>query len=348
MKGKIGLVFFIVLVAAKPVLGQYTTTKVKSKHEVYTDSLKAVEYDRVLPILGAGAYKKGFDIPYPLGVMVNTIWMSQSIIIDNMRLGLTTDSLDIPLTGTDFIKFGKNTNESFSTTIRPDIWVLPFLNVYGLFGAGRSRTEVNLVAPIALTSVVEQGITTTGFGVLGAGGVGPVWISVDANFTWNKPELLDKPTQVNVMGIRMGHSFVFKNKPDRNINIWVGGMRVKMSTETVGAIAIKDAVPVDEMNEKGEEALDYYDRLSPVEKLKPANLLIKQIGERMVASDGEAVIKYGMDKQTKQLWNGSVGGQYQINKAWQFRTELGFVGDRKSFMLSLNYRFLGPRKSAFK
>ena len=323
---------------------QYTTKKVKSKHQHYTDSLKAHKYDRILPILGAGAYKQGFDIPYPLGIMINTIAMRQGITIDNMQLGLKTDNQDIPLTNVDFIQFGENTNTSVSYNIRPDVWILPFLNVYGLFGAGNTSTEVNLVAPIQMKSVVDQKLRTTGFGVMGAGGIGPVWISVDANFTWNKPELLEEATKVNVLGIRMGHSFVFKKQPDRNINIWVGAMRIHMASETRGVIALKDAVPIDEMNQKGQDALDYYDNLTPAEKLKPANVLIKQIGERMVSSDGDAEIRYGMDKQTKQLWNMSVGGQFQLSKAWQLRSELGFIGDRKSLLISLNYRFLGPRK----
>lgn len=38
--------------------------------------------------------------------------------------------------------------------------------------------------------------------------IGPVWLSVDANWTWNKPELLDKPVRVNVMGVRLGHIYV--------------------------------------------------------------------------------------------------------------------------------------------
>ena len=35
-----------------------------TKHEAYKDSLKQVEYNHIFPILGKGAYKKGFDIPY--------------------------------------------------------------------------------------------------------------------------------------------------------------------------------------------------------------------------------------------------------------------------------------------
>lgn len=348
MKQSTFLLFVLFFLIPFSGYSQYTTKKVKSKHETYTDSLKSVEYDRVLPIWGAGAYKQGFDIPYPLGVMANFIWLRQSIVIDNMQLGLLTDTKDIPLTPTDFIEFGQNTNTSFSTNFRPDVWVLPFLNVYGLFGAGRTSTEVNLVAPFHMKSVVEQGLTTTGFGVMGAGGVGPVWFSVDANFTWNKPELLDEATQVNVLGFRFGHSFVFKKRPDRNINIWMGGMRVKMSSETRGALALSDALPQETWDRKDEivsEYQDWYDNDASAVQKKIADEsglteLVNKIGE----ADGEAVIRYGMDKQTKQLWNGVIGGQFQMNKAWQLRTEFGLIGDRQSYLVSLNYRFLGPRR----
>lgn len=50
---------------------QYAITKIKDKHQIYTDSLKQVKYDNVFPIWGQKAYGKGFDIPYPTGLMVN-------------------------------------------------------------------------------------------------------------------------------------------------------------------------------------------------------------------------------------------------------------------------------------
>ncbi len=62
--------------------------------------------------------------------------------------------------------------------------------------------------------------------------------------------------------------------------------------------------------------------------------------------NGESIVQYGMDKQVKQHWNGLIGLQYQINKNWQLRTEGGVIGDRKSFLLSLNYRILGFKKKA--
>ena len=144
---------------------QYANTKVKTKNEAYTDSLKQVEYNYTFPILGQGAYKKGFDIPYPAGLMANFMYLKQNLIFDNMQLGIKTDNLDIPLTDVDFVEFGENTNTSYAYNVRPDLWVLPFLNVYGIFGGGQSRTEVNLTAPIPLYSNVEQDLRTAGVGI---------------------------------------------------------------------------------------------------------------------------------------------------------------------------------------
>ncbi len=325
---------------------QYTTKKLNKKHQAYNDSLKKVEYNYIFPILGQGAYKQGFDIPYPIGIMTNFLWMDQGLVIDNMQLGLKTDSLDIPMTAIDFIEFGDNKNTSYAFNVRPDVWVLPFLNVYGLFGYGTSHTEVNLVAPVALKSVVEQGIRTMGIGVMGAGGIGPVWFSVDANFTWNKPELVEEPTRVNVLGLRLGHTFLSKNRPDRNFAIWVGGMRLKMSTETVGAITMAEALPQetwDRADEIADNYWDWYDNEATAKQKIAADKVLTPIVDRLENADGDAVVSYGMDKQTKQMWNGVVGMQYQLNKRWQFRTEGGIFGDRKSFLFSVNYRFLGPR-----
>jgi len=325
------------------VSGQYVNTKVKTKHESYVDSLKQVEYNYIFPFLGQGAYKKGFDIPYPAGLMANYMWMSQGLIFDNLELGIKTDNIDVPLTPVDFIEFGDNTNTSYAYNVRPDLWVLPFLNIYGIFGGGQSHTEVNIVAPVSLLSVVDQGLRTAGVGIMGAGGIGPIWFSVDANWTWSKPELLDKPVQVNVLGIRFGHTFTFENKPERNIALWAGAMRMEMNSDTKGEIKLIDALPPEAWERKDEIVTNYYDwyenEATPPQKIV-ADRVLTPIVERIDAADGDTVIRYGMDKQVEQKWNGTIGGQYQLNKRWMFRTEAGLIGNRKSFLLSVNYRFL--------
>jgi hypothetical protein len=321
---------------------QYASRKLSKAQQAYTDSLKQLEYNHIFPILGQQAYRRGFDIPYPAGLMANYIWMKQGIVIENFQLGIQSENADIPMAPVDFIDFGTNTNTSYVTSFRPDLWILPFLNVYGLFGYGSSTTEVNLVKPVNLNSVVTQNLSMAGFGVMGAFGLGPLFMSIDANWTWTKPELLEDPVLANVLGIRVGKSFVFKHHPQRNIAIWVGGMRARMSSATVGAIQMKDAIPQetwDRVDEIVDEYHTWYDGLGPIQKEIVDNSAFPALIDALDNADGNTVIHYGMDKRPEQEWNMVVGGQFQLNKHWQFRTEGGIVGDRKSFLLSANYRF---------
>ena len=189
---------------------------------------------------------------------------------------------------------------------------------------------------------MEQSVKTAGVGITGAGGVGPVWIAVDANMSWTKPELLDNPVKVSTMGLRFGHNFVHATKPYRNIGIWAGAMLVKMGTETIGQIKLNEAIPQETWDRKDEIYGNYetwYNSLGPAEKIVVDQTPFPAIMEAFNDVDGEATIKYGIDKSVKQPWNGLVGGQYQHNKNWMLRSEVGFIGDRKSVLVSLNYRF---------
>lgn len=335
---------------------QYTSKKVRKKYASYEDSLKQVNYKYVFPFWGQGAFKKGFDIPYPIGIMANYMWLKQGILIDNLQQGFKSDSQDIPLTPVDFIGFGENTNTSYTVNVRPDIWLFPFLDLYGIFGYGQSHTEVNInrlgEQPFELQSVVDQGISTAGVGLLGAFGIGPVWLSIDANFTWNKPELLDKAVMVNVVGIRLGHTFTFKKRPYRNIALWVGAMRASMASSTVGEIKMIDALPPEVWERRDQIVDDYWawynslDPNKPLDKIKldKADEILTPIVDGLESKDGSSIVRYGIDKQVQQKWNGIVGLQFQLNKHWMFRTEAGLIGNRKSVLASVNYRLLGFKK----
>lgn len=343
---KIRIVLFVIVFgcfSVNIVQAQYPSTKIKDKHQAYTDSLKQVKYDNIFPIWGQKAYEKGFDIPYPTGAMVNYIYVKQGLIIDNMRLGIQTDNLDLPLTEVDFIEFGNNYTTASTVMVRPDVWVLPFLNVYGLFGAGNSTTEVNLRFPIELKSLVKQEVRTAGIGLTAAAGLGPVWLAIDGNITWNKPELLDEAVEVKTFGLRLGHNFVNESKPYRNFGFWAGTMSVSLGSNTVGELKLNEALPP-EVWDRADQIVatydDWYNNTATIAQKIIADQTLGPIVERIGAADGEAVIRYGLNKSTKQKWNGIIGAQYQHNKNWMFRTEAGVIGDRKMFLLSLNYRFL--------
>jgi hypothetical protein len=336
------VIVFMLLILNCNTHAQYATRKLSKKQQAYIDSLKQIEYNYVFPILGQQAYSRGFDIPYPAGAMGNFIWMRQGIVIENFQLGIKTDNVDIPMTPADFLGFGRNINTSYAGNIRPDLWIFPFLNVYGLFGYGASTTEVNLNEPIELKSIVNQGMSTAGFGLMGAFGLGPLFMSVDANWTWTKPELLEDPVKVRVLGLRLGKTFQFRSHPERNIGVWAGGMRARMGSSTVGQIRMGDAIP-QETWDRVDEIVDnyntWYESLDPIKKAIVDNSAFPDFIDALDNADGDAIVRYGMDKRPEQEWNVVIGGQFQLNKRWQFRTEGGIIGDRKSLLVSANYRF---------
>ncbi len=349
MKKLFLFILFAAFILSTNSYSQYASKAVRPEHKAYTDSLKNIKYDRVFPFWGAKAYQRGIDIPYPIGFMANYMWMDQGILINNFQLGINAPdgSELLPLTplSEDILSFGSNTNTSWSFNVRPDLWIFPFIDLYGIFGYGRSNTTVEAIVlgEKLPTSPVEQGITTSGVGALFAGGVGPVWISLDANVTWNKPELLDKATFANVVGIRTGKLFKFNKRPQSNISIWIGGMYVNMQAETLGAIKLNEAI--DDYDGVKDELAQRIDEKIPDAPplLKP---ILKKLSDAIKNSTGESTIIYNMDKQVKQHWNGLIGAQYQLNKTWQLRAEGGVIGDRKSYLISLNYRFLGFKKKA--
>lgn len=336
------LTILLVFIFIGTSFAQYSTKKFKTKYEEYTDSLKNVDYKYVFPILGKGAYKKGFDIPYPAGVMANFIYMKQNIIVENLQLGFKNGDTDIPLTETDFIGFGENTSTAWGYNVRADLWVLPFLNVYGIYGNGVSRTEINVIKPITLNSVVEQNVRTSGFGTLLAAGLGPIFLSADFNWTWSKPEYLDESVLVNVMGFRAGHVFTFKNNPKSNFGVWVGAMGIGISADTYGELALKEALPTDFWDKKDQFVENYYvwyDELTLPEKVL-ANKVLTPIVDAIDGVQENATVRYGLEKRPQETWSGIVGAQYQFNKRWMVRTEASVLGNRKSILASVNYRFL--------
>jgi hypothetical protein len=101
---KISLSFILLLLFINGnIEAQYASRKISKKQQAYTDSLKQVEYNYIFPILGQQVYSRGFDIPYPAGLMGNFIWMKQGIIIENFQLGIQSETVDIPATPVDFI-----------------------------------------------------------------------------------------------------------------------------------------------------------------------------------------------------------------------------------------------------
>ncbi len=93
------------------------------------------------------------------------------------------------------------------------------------------------------------------------------------------------------------------------------------------------------MDEIVDDYYIWYDGLDPVRQGIVDNSAFPELINSLDNRDGDSEISYAMDKKPKQEWNFLVGGQFQLNKRWMLRSEVGIIGDRKSFLASFNYRF---------
>ena len=349
----------------------FTNKPVGQKSEPLVDSLKSTPYPYALPIWGAKVTALGFDIPYSAGLGVNCLTQESALVIDNLMVGFNNG----PMYNIDEIVRIKDAIAGANAmNVRPDVWILPFLNVYGVLGKVKTSTEIDAgiylpdttnawseVTSFATTAKFDG--TVMGLGITPTIGVAGGWIALDMNFAWTDISSLDKPVKTFVFGPRFGKSFKLK-KPQSQIAVWAGGFRVAFSSETSGSLPLSDIFPLDDIQGKVDGAImnveekqqnvdEWWNDLSEAEQANPvnkakyetANRVLNTAGEVLSGIDGAlndeqtATVQYSLDKSLKDAWNFVVGAQYQLNKHWMLRAEYGFLGSRKQFLTSLQYRF---------
>lgn len=344
------LILILMLSKSYESYSQGSRKVTSEKYQNYIDSLKTMDYKQLFPIWGNGAYKKGFDIPYPYGAMVNFYMQEADISITNLEVGFITPNREIgPIPLDSIVVFDVSNSKSFATSFRPDIWLFPFLNVYGLFSVGKNSTSIKLAQPVPIEAVTDFNATGYGFGFLVAGGFGPGWITMDNNWIWTHIPALKDPVKVQNMSFRFGVTKQNERNPERNYAVWVGAFRQKIASETKGSISVNELFPdvddalADRIENGWDEYLDGKNCGGAIEhpacKLDP---LVQDIVDKLRTNEpiSQTEIFYSMDKSPVKEWNLIVGGQYQFNKKWQLRSEVGFLGTRTQFLLSMNYRFI--------
>jgi hypothetical protein len=71
----------------------YTNKVTGSKNEALKDSIEKKGYPYALPIWGAKAAAKGYQLPYSAGVSVNYFWQESKLIIDNLNVGFNNGEM---------------------------------------------------------------------------------------------------------------------------------------------------------------------------------------------------------------------------------------------------------------
>ncbi|PIF34121.1 hypothetical protein CLU81_4755 [Flavobacterium sp. 9] len=366
------LISALLLLFSIQIFGQvYTDKIVGEKNQVLKDSLKIESYPYALPIWGEKVAQKGYNLPYSAGLSVNYFWQDSEITIKDLEVGFNNG----PLYNLDeIVRFDKSSVEASSVTIRPDIWLLPFLNIYGIFGKASTSTKINagIWVPDAdnnwsqvasFSTKADFNATTFGFGMTPTIGIGGGWLALDMNMAWTDISSLDKPAFSYIFGPRLGKTFKF-HKQDQNIAFWVGAFRVHISGDTNGNIDMSDIFDLSTAQQKVDDGLakvsdnqtkvnTWWDGLTPAQQANPinvakhntANRALEKAGTFLTTLDGalstagDSSVQYSLQKAPKDMWNFLIGTQFQYNKHVMFRAEVGFLGSRTQVLGGLQYRF---------
>lgn len=252
----------------------------------------------------------GFELPLPLGVSANFYAEEQNFDLTDLSLGFGGRAQTA--IGT-FLEASQLETEQANVNARFDVWLLPFLNVYGLLGYTEGNTEgvvlvpsIPLLPPFVVTDPfvlpidVDYEGPTYGGGVTIAGGFPPiegrsllVFAVADGNFTETDLDFLDDD---------------LKNGSEIETYVFSGrlGLRGNLTGDLKGGFWL------------GAMCQD-------VDKT--------QIG--VIPSLG---LSFTIEQEAEDPCNGLVGGQLEYGEHLQAVLEFG-VGKRKAVIGSIALRF---------
>lgn len=228
-----------------------------------------------LPIFGVEARERGFDIPLPFGTGVVFYREEQPLRVDGLRLSTGSTVIDLdPLLNPSEVDA-----RQWNLAGRVDAWILPFLNVYGIFGYTEGSSSLDLTIPsIGLlpgrTVPVELDYEgpTYGGGITLAGGLAPipdddltVFGVLDANFTVTDLDftntVLDSNSEIEagVASMRLGvRDVLFEHDALGRVTgaLWVGAMYQDIAqTIAVGVPGTPFGVEIDQTPQEPWNAL---------------------------------------------------------------------------------------------
>ena len=337
--------FRVIQLATLSILLQCMTDKAHAQqflnYDNSVDSTKILEYKQVLPIWGKKAIEKGFDLPEPIGIASNYMHLKQGILLENLLVGFegVNNSID-PVNLDDFVTFKELTTTGSIFMIKPDIWLFPFMSVYGILGYVDMNTKVVLEEPIDLTTDVRTTGYNYGFGTTVAAGIQEWWLAGNFNWTWTKLTNNEVPNYAMVTSLRAGKAHDMGQKA--KLTYWFGAMHQKWGRTISGTFYMSeilgdlpDATIPDEVRES-----EPYQNLTPAQKavVDPMLDAIEEAGQGVRDNYDNLKLTYSVDKAPDHPWNMIIGANLALTRHWYFQGEVGFIG-RFTMMAGVNYRF---------
>ena len=208
-----------------------------------------------LPIWGAEAEARGYQIPLPFGIGVTAYSARQPVNIEDLQLGRNGKD---PVSVKNFLQIDKVDTSQQNISAKFDVLVFPFLDVYAVLGYTQGTTAgliqvpedpiLGLIEPRVLQLNAAFHGPTYGGGVTLQGGTKVSdWRDLTAIVVadWNRTETklsFDNETLIantkpiaTVFSARLGlHGTV---GPSNGAAIWIGAMHQRIQQKIAGSVA---------------------------------------------------------------------------------------------------------------
>jgi hypothetical protein len=268
----------------------------------------------VPPLFGKKARKSGRDLSLPFGIGLYSLLYDQGYTANNLLLIPDSSTL---VARADSLYQNISAHESI-LQIRPNVWLFPFLNVYGIIGYSKGVISPNLVIPYIVIEnipIIDSIIIDStfeihdeipyvglnyGIGATFSMGFRSFFVMVDYNYTITDPTDLDENLHAHLFSPKVGILLGTKSSESFGA-IWLGAMYMHNDQSFSGKIDVADINPD----------------------------LVFLLGEKAT---------YSGNISAKQRWNFIIGSSWVINNHHHIVFEVGFW-ERKQISIGYDFRF---------
>lgn len=283
----------------------------KDKLENFRKENQVEPLQNLFPFWGKKLREAGYQLPLPMGVGINAIIMRQTNKLSEFSLLIDQEVIPYNLQVYNIQSTDAN------ITFRPDLWVLPFLNVYGVFGYTSGSVtpaiiipgivyddpffgEIEINDPFIINETIEYQGRTLGFGTTVAGGYKSMFFTLDYNYTVSKMDVIKDEVIAHCIAPRIGVTMDAYNTKGKGV-IYVGAMYLHVEQTVSDKVNLREIAP------------------------DIADIIGDEIG-------------YSMTLGLKEPVNFIIGGAWQITQHINLMVEAG-VGDRNQLMVGFDYRY---------
>lgn len=333
------------------------------------DTTIKTDYPYLLPIWGQKVTDRNIEMQLPFGVNVNYVYNQMTLELTHFSMNFYDgENLD-DIVNPETLNFTETVGTTNGVNVRADAWILPVLNIYGLYSRNQGSTKVafqpqviekdlgpngnlmeirTLEQPIDVPPVYFTA-NSYGIGATAVYGWNDYFVNADGNISWSTSDLLVETVTFFVGSARIGKRISFKN--DMKLAIYFGAMyrdfvNKENNTGSLGVPELDEAMlqAIDGFTEINNDQILLWESLPDVTPGKDEKLAELYARETRLADAKDRVetsstINYNIKKEIVNNWSTQIGFNFEITRHFMYRAELGYRDDQKFFMTGLQYRF---------